>query len=109
MLHSYIMMSSSPIQFGRKMVLPVWLPAILCLFLFGQIVAGGHFHESELDASDGFECAICLQTAQSEDLDLPDVVEAQSLDFVELWQIETVTSQPSVMVLEEKARDPPYS
>ncbi|MEP3225603.1 MAG: hypothetical protein ABJO01_06480 [Parasphingorhabdus sp.] len=90
------------------MAKPVWLPVILCLFLIGQIVAGNHFHEMETDGSTEPECVICAQAGKSDDLDIPSVIGAPNPDFLNLWQTELATAQPSIAALEEKARAPPH-
>ena len=102
-------MELSSNQSGRLFTGAFWLPVVLCALLFGQIMATGHVHEKEFDASSDTECAICSHTAQNDDLDVPNSIEAPTMVYSSLWFSPTTTRQFSSAKLEEKARGPPYS
>lgn len=109
MLHSHINMDSGSIRSTFKGAMPFRLAFLLCIFLLGQVIAGGHFHQSEHESSTAADCAVCMHAAHSDDVDIPDILGTQSLAFVDMWQAEVAGSQPSENILEENARAPPYS
>ncbi|WP_205518122.1 hypothetical protein [Sphingorhabdus sp. Alg239-R122] len=76
--------------------------------MLGQIIAAGHTHENQFDASLETECAICSYAAQNDDFDVPKPISVQAIEVSHSWFPDAVSWQPVTVTFQAKARAPPY-
>jgi len=87
----------------------IMLSVVLCILLFGQLIAAGHTHEQNLDASLDKDCAICWQASQNDDLDVSNITHTPDVEISNISLPEISMQQRVGVTFRANARAPPTS